>query len=306
MAPTNFPGYSFQRDSGHWYKEADGTGPYGFDSSSGTPTPYLIGSGGGGGGGAGSATSANQATQITAEQAMQASLASIDGKTVSHAAAIVNDASLALTLNSALTWTISADEAAIGLDISGLTGSGATIVFETSENVGAATPSWGGMTVLSGKTLVSSTTTDGRYRLEVGARSAVRVRVSVAGTGTAKVTSTTTSATALVSLAQVATIQFDPPALVDVSGKITTGGTFQTIVAAATATAPRRGFSLQNLSTGDLWLNDQGNAAINSATPQSFQIPPGVLFEYPAHGVPQGALSIIGATTGQAFAARVW
>lgn len=83
------------------------------------------------------------------------------------------------------------------------------------------------------------------------------------------------------------------------SGTITSGGAAQTLAAANTA---RRGFFIQNVSTGDLWIRDGGTAA---ATQPSIWIPAGAFFEY-TNGVPTTALSIFGATTGQAFTAREW
>lgn len=65
------PGYAYQVQNGCWFKDADGSGPYGMDGSTSPPTPYLMGKTPTGGG-AGDASAANQATQITAEQAIQA------------------------------------------------------------------------------------------------------------------------------------------------------------------------------------------------------------------------------------------
>jgi hypothetical protein len=86
----------------------------------------------------------------------------------------------------------------------------------------------------------------------------------------------------------------------DKSGTVTSGGAAQTLAA---ANASRRGFWIQNQSTGDLWISSVGTAA---ATQPSLKIAPGYLYECPAHGVPVTAISIYGATTGQAFAAREW
>ncbi|MCC6315347.1 MAG: hypothetical protein IT337_15190 [Thermomicrobiales bacterium] len=84
------------------------------------------------------------------------------------------------------------------------------------------------------------------------------------------------------------------------SGTITSGGTAQDLAA---ANASRRGFAIQNLSTGDLYFNTEATAV---AGQPSFKIAAGQLYETPIHAVPTGAVSIIGATTGQAFAAREW
>lgn len=89
-----------------------------------------------------------------------------------------------------------------------------------------------------------------------------------------------------------------PAAYVDRSGTITAGGTAQQLMPANSA---RRGFFLQNNSTADLWINP--NAAAVASQP-SLKVPAGALYESPFGGAPAGAISIIGATTGQAFSAR--
>lgn len=87
---------------------------------------------------------------------------------------------------------------------------------------------------------------------------------------------------------------------VDRSGTITLGGTAQV---AAALNAARRGFSIQNSSAGDVWFNTLATAVLNQP---SYKIAAGGTYEFPAHGVPTGAVSIIGATTAQAFSAREW
>jgi len=84
-----------------------------------------------------------------------------------------------------------------------------------------------------------------------------------------------------------------------ISGTVASGGVAQTIAAAA---PNRRGCIIQNQSTADLWVSSIGTAA---ATQPSFRVPAGAQYicSTPASG---GAISIFGATTGQAFAAREW
>jgi hypothetical protein len=78
-------------------------------------------------------------------------------------------------------------------------------------------------------------------------------------------------------------------------GTITTGGTAQSLAAANPA---RRSFQLQNRSSGDLWINEAGGtAAIGDNA--SYQVTAGGTFTASTNQ----ALSIIGATTGQAFTA---
>ena len=83
------------------------------------------------------------------------------------------------------------------------------------------------------------------------------------------------------------------------SGTITTGGTAQALMPAWTG---RHGCLLQNLSTGDLWVSEVGTAA---ATQPSIKVPAGSQYLCMAPASSQ-ALSVFGATTGQAFAAREW
>lgn len=96
----------------------------------------------------------------------------------------------------------------------------------------------------------------------------------------------------LVALGQVVTYA-------NLSGTITTGGSAQAL---ASVNPGRHGCMVQNQSTTDLWVSDIGTAA---ATQPSVKIPAGAqyLCMTPA---PTGTLSIFGATTAQAFAAREW
>ena len=85
------------------------------------------------------------------------------------------------------------------------------------------------------------------------------------------------------------------PAGTDRSGSITTGGTAQQLAA---ANSTRSGLSGQNISSGDLWINETGGtAAVDTAG--SFKVPSGSGFEISTNQ----AVSVIGATTGQKFTA---
>jgi hypothetical protein len=86
----------------------------------------------------------------------------------------------------------------------------------------------------------------------------------------------------------------------DRSGTITSGGTQQTLMA---SNASRKGYLLQNNSTGDLWINSTAAAVVGQP---SIKLGPGDYYESPYSGTPVGAVSIIGATTGQAFSSREW
>ena len=84
------------------------------------------------------------------------------------------------------------------------------------------------------------------------------------------------------------------------NGTITTGDTAQNAAAANTA---RNGFTIQNQSTGDLYISATGTAVADRT---SMKLVAGATYEFPASGVPTTAISIIGATTGQAFYAVEW
>lgn len=89
--------------------------------------------------------------------------------------------------------------------------------------------------------------------------------------------------------------------LVNKSGTITSGGVAQTLCA---ANSSRIGFCVQNVSSENLWINELGSSA--AATQPSLLLSPGSLYEAPASCVSKLAISIFGATTGQAFSAREW
>jgi len=90
-------------------------------------------------------------------------------------------------------------------------------------------------------------------------------------------------------------------AKIDKSGSITSGGAAQALMA---ANANRKGWQLQNNSSGDIWFNEVGDTAV--ASQPSFKLAPGDSYESPVGATSTAAISIIGATTGQAFTAREW
>lgn len=81
----------------------------------------------------------------------------------------------------------------------------------------------------------------------------------------------------------------------DKSGSITTGGTAQTLASANTS---RTSLTGQNISAGDLWINEIGGTAAVD-TVGSYKVVAGGAFAI----VTNRAISIIGATTGQKFTA---
>lgn len=85
------------------------------------------------------------------------------------------------------------------------------------------------------------------------------------------------------------------PSGTDRSTTITAGGTAQVLAA---ANASRKGLKGQNISSGDLWINEVGGTAA-ADTVGSNRIPSGATFSISTNR----AISIIGATTGQKFTA---
>jgi len=85
------------------------------------------------------------------------------------------------------------------------------------------------------------------------------------------------------------------PAGTSRSGSITTGGTAQQLAAANSA---RRSLTGQNISTADMWINEDGGTAA-ADTANSWLVPAGAPFSVSTNE----AVSIVGATTGQKFTA---
>lgn len=83
------------------------------------------------------------------------------------------------------------------------------------------------------------------------------------------------------------------------NGTITAGGAAQEF---APANPERRGFWIQNQSTGDLYVDAEDTAGPGT----SLRIAPGGLYEPSFGSVGHGAISVYGATTGQVFASREW
>lgn len=79
------------------------------------------------------------------------------------------------------------------------------------------------------------------------------------------------------------------------SGSITAGGTAQDLAAANTS---RKGLTGQNISSGDLWINENGGTAAADSM-DAYRIPAGATFTVSTNE----KVSIVGATTGQKFTA---
>ena len=87
----------------------------------------------------------------------------------------------------------------------------------------------------------------------------------------------------------------------DGSGTVAAGGSAQTLFGGA---VPANGFLVQNNSSAALWICDTGTASAGGASLQLAAN--GGIFVTPDGYKPAGAVSLFGATTGQAFAARRW
>jgi hypothetical protein len=88
----------------------------------------------------------------------------------------------------------------------------------------------------------------------------------------------------------------------NISNTLASGGSAQTLY--DPAGQPYKGYWLRNNSTTSLWVNENGTAV---AGQPSIEIKPGELYETPPNlPIMIEPLSIIGATTSQAWAARVW
>jgi hypothetical protein len=89
-------------------------------------------------------------------------------------------------------------------------------------------------------------------------------------------------------------------AAIDGSGTIAVGGTAQLLFAGI---VPVNGFQVCNNSSAAIYVSDVGNAS-NGGT--SMLVGPGAIYTTPNGYRPAGAVSVYGASTGQAFAARRW
>lgn len=83
------------------------------------------------------------------------------------------------------------------------------------------------------------------------------------------------------------------PGGTDKSGSITTGGTAQQLAA---ANSSRRALLIQNISSGDIWVNEMGTAVVGSA---GFKLVSGDSY----YAQTNRAVSVIATVTGQAWTA---
>lgn len=103
------------------------------------------------------------------------------------------------------------------------------------------------------------------------------------------------------STAGAVSVKGNPVTTTDHSGTITSGGLAQSLM---NSNASRGGCEIQNQSTGDIWINLEGGTA--AATQPSLWLPVGAYYSCVSTGVSTAAISIFGATTGQAFRAKEW
>lgn len=89
-------------------------------------------------------------------------------------------------------------------------------------------------------------------------------------------------------------------AAIDGSATVAAGGTAQTLFGGV---VPVDGYLVANNSSGPVYVSDVGTATAGGA---SIPIAAGTIFMTPSGYKPAGPVSLYGATTGQAFAARRW
>lgn len=107
-------------------------------------------------------------------------------------------------------------------------------------------------------------------------------------------------ATAVSAAAPLPVINAAGSAAVDGSGTVAVGGTAQTLFGGV---VPGNGWLVANNSSSVIYVSDVGVATAGVA---SIPIASGAVFATPAGYKPAGVVSLYGATSGQAFAARRW
>jgi hypothetical protein len=103
-------------------------------------------------------------------------------------------------------YTINLDHGAsvVGLSITGVTGSGATLTLEGANDGGTT---WIAINTIQGSTQSTTVTADGDFRVDVAGRTNIRLRVSGTGTGTASVDSNVSNASGVVAASNIFPIQ---------------------------------------------------------------------------------------------------
>ena len=95
-------------------------------------------------------------------------------------------------------------------------------------------------------------------------------------------------------------VRIRPASVSNGDGTVTTGGSAQTLFSGA---VPANGYMIQNTSAHDMWINDEGTAAVGSGIYLASKSAP---FITPPGYKPPGVVSLLGTTTSDTFVARRW
>lgn len=123
----------------------------------------------------------------------------VDAAGATDSGDVVNSATInAATSNATYTVLING-QGTVGFTLNGLTGTGATLTLEGSNDGGTT---WSTVNSVDGGTgvLSSSYTANGQFRVNAGGRTRIRLRVSVTGTGTITVASAASRSSSLIAL----------------------------------------------------------------------------------------------------------
>lgn len=139
----------------------------------------------------------------------------------------------------------------LGVDITGLTGSGATIVAEST--VGQLWLPMNQLRVGAGGTIPMSATEDSSFRSSVVAKTRVRIRVSVAGTGTALISYSLSTNASLVQLSAALPPGNNRLGLVSIDGTVPVTGTFWPTTQPVSGAVTVSNFPSSQAVTGTFW-----------------------------------------------------
>lgn len=238
------------------------------------------------------ATATLQGTIATAIAALNTLLTSLDGKTTAVNTGAVAVASSALPTGAATEATLAAQSAKLPAALGSAADSGSLSVAQSTEGKAAI----GALTETAPASDTASSGLNGRLQ-RIAQRITSLIALLPSSLGIKTAANSLSVAPASDAVFQIASATAAPTSI---SGTITTGATAQN---AASANSSRKGFMLQNNSTGDLWFSTLATAV---ASQPSIKLPPGAYYESPLGAGGTGAISIIGATTGQAWSGREW
>lgn len=238
------------------------------------------------------ATATLQGTIATAIAALNTLLTSLDGKTTAVNTGAVTVASSALPTGAATEATLAAQSAKLPAALGSAADSGSLSVAQSTEGKAAI----GATNETAPASDTASSGLNGRLQ-RIAQRITSLIALLPSSLGIKTAANSLSIAPASDAVFQIASATAAPTSI---SGTITTGATAQN---AASANSSRKGFMLQNNSTGDLWFSTLATAV---ASQPSIKLPPGAYYESPLGAGGTGAISIIGATTGQAWSGREW